>query len=99
MGRQHLCSRAGGRHFELRPVSSGFHRLASGGSGSAEGGGMNNVVTTETILDWLKEQVEQKNPVAPSVWLDSAQKLVVLLGDESDKLHRLQQRVAQMRGD
>lgn len=60
---------------------------------------MSDLVTTDTIISWLKEQVEQKNPVAPSTWLDSAAKLVVLLGDESDKLHRLQQRVAQMRVD
>lgn len=55
---------------------------------------MENLVTTDTILDWLQEQVEQKQPVTPTKSLEIAQKLNVLLGDEHDHLYKLEQEVA-----
>lgn len=58
---------------------------------------MNEPVTTETIIGFLKDCVERKVPVAPSTWVDSAMKLNVLLGDEVDKLLRLEQSVARMK--
>lgn len=54
-------------------------------------------VTVDTILDFLKEAVESKAPIAPSTWIDAAMKLNVLLGDENDKLYDLQQKVALIR--
>lgn len=59
----------------------------------------NLLVTVDTIIDFLKEQVEQKLPLSPSVWLDAAMKLNVLLADEHDILFDLQQKVANKRVD
>jgi hypothetical protein len=57
----------------------------------------NELVTTETILTWLQTSVEERQIIGPSMWLDAAAKLTVLLGDEHDKLFDLQQQVAQMK--
>ena len=54
-------------------------------------------VTTDTILEQLKEWVENKMPISPHLWLDAAIKLNVLKGDESAKLFDLQQSIAQMK--
>ena len=51
-------------------------------------------ITADTIIDFLKEKVEQHEPLPPSIWLDSCQKLNILLGDEHDKLHDLESQVA-----
>ena len=60
---------------------------------------MDNLVTCDLILNFLKEQVENKIPVAPSLWLDAAQKLTILSQDENEKLFELQQKVAQEKVD
>ena len=52
------------------------------------------LVTTDSIIKYLQEKVEKKEPLHASVWLDSAQKLNILIGDEHDKLFDLQQKVA-----
>jgi len=54
-------------------------------------------VTTQTILDWIVEQVESKVPIAPSLWIDASMKLTALVGNENDKLIELQQIVAELR--
>jgi hypothetical protein len=54
-------------------------------------------VTTDTILDYLKDCVEHKVPVDAHVWLDAAQKLTMLLEDEHDKLFQFEQSVATMK--
>ena len=51
-------------------------------------------VTTATIINTLKSWVEAKQPIDAHTWVDAAQKLNVLIGDEHDKLFRLQQDVA-----
>lgn len=53
------------------------------------------MVTTDTILNTLREWVENKTPIAPSTWIDSAAKLNILKSMETDKLYFLQQEVAQ----
>lgn len=55
------------------------------------------LVTTDTIMGFLQFQVENKNPITPSVFVDAAMKLNVLLGAEIDILLDLQQRVADLR--
>ena len=60
---------------------------------------MENLVTTNSIIQWLKEQVEQKKPVSPTQWLEASQRLCILLGDESEELFKLQQKVAQQKVD
>jgi len=52
------------------------------------------LVTTELIIEWLTKQVEQKIPIDPSTWLDSCQKLNVLLQGEQETLFDLEQEVA-----
>ena len=51
--------------------------------------------TVETIMQYLEEAVKNKTPIPPSDWLDASQRLVVLLGDETDVLLDLQQAVNQ----
>lgn len=58
---------------------------------------MDGKVTTETILNWFEEAVTNKYPIEPHLWLDAAQKLNVLLGDECDELYKLEQLVAKMK--
>lgn len=60
---------------------------------------MTELVTTDTILNWLQTQVEQKLPIDAHKWLDACQKITVLLGDEHDKLFDLQQIVAREKID
>ncbi len=50
---------------------------------------MDNLTTIDSIIDYLKERVEQKIPIAPTLWLNAAQKLNVLLGNENDRLAEL----------
>ena len=57
------------------------------------------LVTTQTTLAYLQDQVEQKIQMSPSTWIDASLKLAVLVGDENDKLFYLQQKVAQLRVD
>ena len=51
----------------------------------------------DTIIKELEEMIDKKIPVGASYYLDSAQKLVVLMGDETDKLYALQKKVAQVK--
>lgn len=55
------------------------------------------LVTTDSIISYLQGKVENKEPLHASVWLDAAQKLNILIGDEHDKLFDLQQKVATMK--
>lgn len=54
-------------------------------------------VTVEMILDFLQTKIEERSPVAPSVWIDAASKLNVLLGNEHDRLCELMQQVATLK--
>lgn len=56
---------------------------------------MKDLVSIDKIIEFLKESVEEKKVLPPSIWLDAAGKLNVLLGDEHDKLCELQQQVAE----
>ena len=53
------------------------------------------LVTVDTIVDFLKEKTENKIPISPSLWVDAAEKINVLLEDDQKKLFDLQQKVAQ----
>src|SRR3990167_5829854 len=55
------------------------------------------LINADLILEWMKEQVEQKTQLSPSLYVDASAKLAVLIGDESDKLFDLEQIVAQKR--
>ncbi len=54
-------------------------------------------ISCDTIISWLHDQMEQKLPISPTVFLESAEKLNILVSDESDKLFELAQKVAQMK--
>lgn len=55
------------------------------------------LVTCDLILNWLKEQVEQKRIVSPSTYVDACTKLNLLSGDEHDKLFGMQQEISGMK--
>lgn len=55
------------------------------------------MVNCDTIIDWIKSQVESKNPIDPNLWMDACSKLIVLVGDETDKLFDLQQEVSHLK--
>ena len=45
-----------------------------------------DLVSIDTILEWLRKSVEEKQPIPPSTFLDAAAKLIVLLADLDDDL-------------
>lgn len=51
-------------------------------------------ITCDTIIGYLQDKIENKEPVAPDVWLDACLKLSVLVGDEQADLYQKQQDVA-----
>ena len=55
------------------------------------------VITTDLILGDLKKWVEEKIPVDAHKWLDAAQKLTALMGDEHDRLFEMQREIADMK--
>ena len=57
------------------------------------------LVTTDLILGTLQDWVEEKHPIDAHTWVNAAQKLNILIGDEHDKFFLLEQKVAQMEVD
>lgn len=55
------------------------------------------IVTTESIMGWFTEQIENKLPIDPHMWLEGAQKVNVLLQSEQELLYDMEQEVAQLR--
>lgn len=53
------------------------------------------MVKSDTIIEYIKERVENKDPISPQMWLDGAMKLNVLIQDETDKLCELEMQVSQ----
>lgn len=54
-------------------------------------------VTTDTILSYLQDQVENKKVMNADIWQDAAFKLNLLLGDEHEKLEDLRTAIANMK--
>ena len=50
--------------------------------------------TLDTIMTWLEDVVENKKQIAPSSWVEIAQKANILLGNETDKLAEAHQVIA-----
>lgn len=48
----------------------------------------------DDVIKNIEDMVEKKIPLSPSWWIEQAQKLVVLSGDETDKLYLLQGKIA-----
>lgn len=58
---------------------------------------MENQSTADSIMSWFTEQVENKLPIDPHLWLEGSMKLSVLLQSEQEKLFAMEQGVAQLR--
>ena len=58
---------------------------------------MAELITADTILDFLKDAVESKRVLNPNMWLEAAFKLTVLTADEHTKLEDLRQEVARFK--
>jgi uncharacterized protein YfeS len=56
-------------------------------------------ITCDTIIDFLKNIIEEKKILPPSVFIDAAEKLNILRSDEDDKLVGLMQKVAQLKSN
>lgn len=54
-------------------------------------------ITSDTIIEYLKEAVEQKKNLNPNIWIDAALKLNLLLGDDIAVLYDLQKKVAEIK--
>lgn len=52
-------------------------------------------MNSDELLAQIDDFVEKKLPMSPQWWIEQAQKLVVLMSDETDYLHQLQKEVAQ----
>ena len=50
--------------------------------------------TVDSIIESLKEKVVNKQVLHPSWWIEAAEMLNLLLGDEQDKLFEIQQQIA-----
>lgn len=50
--------------------------------------------TVDTIIEYLREQVEKRNILGPDVWLRGAQSINMLLQVEQDKLFELEHSLA-----
>ena len=55
------------------------------------------MITIDFILDTLEDWVQTKTPISAHTWLESAQKITVLLGHEHEELFKMAQIVARMR--
>jgi hypothetical protein len=55
---------------------------------------MTDIVTTDTILGFLKDAVQSKRALNPDLWLDAAFKLNLLLADEHIALEDLRLAIA-----
>lgn len=58
---------------------------------------MENLVTADSIMEWFTEQIAQKNPIDPNLFLEGALKLSVLLQSEQETLFMMEQVVARMK--
>lgn len=54
------------------------------------------LVTTDKIINTIKEWVETRTPISPAAWVDAAMKLNVLLGDDMDALAEKELELAQL---
>ncbi len=55
---------------------------------------MEKLRTVDTILTWMKLRISNKEVVTPQQYLTAAEMLLALVGDETDKLYLLEQKVA-----
>lgn len=49
----------------------------------------------DEIIQSLEDMIEKKLPISAEYYLEQAQRLAVLVGDENDTLHKMQKAIAQ----
>jgi len=54
-------------------------------------------ITSDLILNTLKDWIEQKKVIPATQWIDACQKLNILTLDEQEKLVELEQKVGQLK--
>jgi len=54
-------------------------------------------ITIDLIIEQMKEWVEEKHPISPSLWLDSALKINVMIAEEDLKLVNLESEVSKLK--
>ena len=52
--------------------------------------------TVDSILEWFEEATSERKVVTPSQWVDAGLVLNALMGEEHEKLAKLEQTVSQM---
>lgn len=50
-------------------------------------------------MAWMTDTVRSKRPIPPQQFVEAAQYMVILIGDEHSKLYELEQKVAEMKRD
>lgn len=60
---------------------------------------MEDKLTVDEILAWLRSNIESRNPISPHVWIEAAARLNILMGDEVSRMYYLKQKVNQMRAE
>lgn len=50
--------------------------------------------TIDSILDWFERSVSEHQNIPPAYWIQAAQQLVSLMGNEMDTLYLMQQNIA-----
>ena len=54
-------------------------------------------VSAESIMQAFKDRIEDKQPIAPSWWLDGASKLIVFWGDMADAYAKRKTEIAEIK--
>lgn len=58
---------------------------------------MNQTRSIDTLLDWLKNATTKRESINPSQFVEAATYMVILMGEEHEKLSLLKQNVAKMK--
>ncbi len=58
---------------------------------------MDQLVTIDTILEWIEKQVQERHPIDGHMYMEIAFKINALLQGEQEKLFEMESEVANMR--
>ncbi len=56
-----------------------------------------SIISCDTILEWMRQQAESKSPIDPMRWLEAAEKMNSMMGEETDKLIDIDHKLAEVR--
>lgn len=60
---------------------------------------MDELITTDSILSWLTNQVKHKKPISPEQYLEAGTRLNLLKSDENDRLIEIEHELAVIRSN